>query len=738
MNSNSTRALALVVAAILVIVAVVLIVPHSDDGATADPTGTWYQIGYYGYHDGVYYTSDDRGVVIYDYDLIITEIRDGVFYGMYSDSLITGSMIDGIITFYGTFGDYRVWFYGHYDGQRIYAVSTEDGVDCKSHYLVYDRDVNATCTNSSTVDIAGDWSAFSAVSYSQGEAAALEGTGLSIGGQTGCAFFGHFEEIVGSAVGEVYFSGSMLDMTVNGYRLGYILDATGVNWTVLANNDRIIFRTAVGDDGQFAIQREYSRDGTGSDADAYEIGLLGTSWNSQYTHGADYSKLYDRYVEYRITFEEQDWALLSGEIAYNGNVYDMCGYVYSTSPLLLGFSATHGNQEIRGLLTRTADGLQLVEWYDDGLCTDVTVFDRYDGGQIRPDDIAHHWYAIKSLGRTTAGTSFTSGIAYGSMDYLYSLRIVEASDGLFRGYFHGTYIAGTYADDDISFNAVLDNGDRIMFAGAFLSKNIIDASIIYYDAAKDVYLAYRTVYSATLIEGWVTGISTAMKGSWTSPEGYSVSYNDGIATPLLGAHLTIKTASAVLYGTMEQEVAGQLAQKNIVGVLRGSDAAYIVDETGLVYYATLADGTLRLRAIVNLDTGEVGRQSVGERVYTADGSAPAAQDYPELQGTVWQSSSFVSLDVTGKTADHGDLRIEITAQYHDLISGTVTLNGVSYEMYGYIVSEQDGQVILCMSMFGRQIFTGETACIVDGSMTITGSTDENGAPLAYRVVLVRP
>lgn len=717
---------------------------QSNDDET-DLTGYWYQVGYYIYDDGIYGSVDQSSMSL-NYGINIIGCEKGIFTGIYQNGEITGSYSDDTIVFTGVYDDYTTWFYGTISGNMIYASCTEYGDNMKGGYLVYSQDINAVPSNPSVTDIMGDWEVVSAYALIEGNIVQISGDSLAITEQMGSVFYGNMEQMKDSQIENTDITGAFTNIDNDGYRIGYMLDEYGVNWTVLMKDGQIVLRTNILDTMETeeyllgSVERSYTRDGDSSSLNV-EADLAGTSWRWESSMVAYDNTVSDIYIDYIINFDTQEGSILSGTMDYRGYSHEMTAYLYGSSPVTICISGKYSEMDIYGIGTIIDGKIYFNEWSDDGKELTSTVFTQVTDEPIEPDTLVGHWSCLSSIGIDIDDQIYYSTTGY-NMEELYDLTILNAEDGMFNGYFEDVKIAGTYEGGVLRFTVTTDEGLSLFFTGRFTADNVFLSEELYY-SENGIIQVWRSIYSTSyMLSGLSSVEDDGIASDWTSPDGYSFQYIDGTSDDLLGQNITIKKMGPFVTGTMEQEVDGVLVDKKFIGIYHISannisSRAIIMDETGLVYEVELLDDVLYLSTTTVTDSEYTGERVAADRIYTLDGSSPIIPGSLDLEGTVWTSTYSICMDKDGNVGTYGNMTISIEDQYLNVFSGTVVINGESYGLVGYMIFDSDiDEPNLVISYCDNVMFESKTAVIdSEGVMHLTGYNDGSDSSKAFKVDL---
>lgn len=440
------------------------------------------------------------------------------------------------------------------------------------------------------------------------------------------------------------------------------------------------------------------------------------------------------YYDINLKITAQFGSLLSGTMSVNSETLPMTAYLSGTDPVCIGFSAANGDGSTFATGHFAGDRLIFDQWYVSNHGYSSVASGVLRNGAADVTDPTGYWYYSSRHCMDSTGNSYDS-------DVLYGLDIYACQNGTVYGTYGTSHFSGTYGLDNLQFCTELSDGTLVNFFGNFVNEHVLVGYIVEYSTTQKAAVSYVVYRNIDLFASYPYQDSK-LAGSWTSPDGSSFQYYDGQSHTLLGNSLTLSQQgrSRFFQGTMEQEVAGQLVTKQVIGLnltisTMEYEHAILIDDTGILYSASLIEGVLELHFVDFSDSGN--RMAAGARLYTADGSTPAVPTYYDLTDKTWTASDVYTVQKDGTAGRFGQMTLTVTSQYQNAFAGTVTIDGTAYSMIGSL-GVTDTVIQAQISFNSNTSIISVETCFIDptaGTFTIIGDMDGDGNAVAYTAVL---
>jgi len=736
---NSSKVL-IILASIAVIAGVGVCYEMGNDSVQADDAsivGHWYQIAFFGYTDGTYTASDTETAdsrSLWDFSVLSYDSTTHTVTALYRGNAVNGTYSNNYLSFCTASGDETQWLNLYVHGGMMYGVNsgksdTADGQ--KEYYVVYSANRNATATNPTLFDLTGSWKTdLACVLDANGTSSEPAGTTLTVTEQRGMVGRGTVDLDGGGTAVSCEFFFALTPNTVDGYQQGFMV-CEGNNWNFLAKDGRLILVTVDSNEtnGTYAVERCYTPDGRTGDGLSVPT-LTEKAWTYA-GYNISYAGILNisYYESMSLNIENQYGPIFWGTFVSQSHTYNVSGYCYGEGQAMIGF-ITSGVEDnyFSGLIADHQ--LELTQWSNDNTNSSAIISLTNEAG---PSDPTGYWNVSRcSMISADGSTSMLDGL---------NLDIFKVQDGIFWGRYGITYVSGTYTDGTLCFCTKLSDGTQESFVGYFAGAQTLISNEVRYTSDGQC-IAVISFFTDRLLLG--TSLSTAassLVGTWTAPDGYCYTFAAGQKTAVLGTKITVSQhsySSAFVYGTMEQEVTGLLTTKTFTGVLDNfnsgsTDRATVVDETGLIYHLTTADGVLYVSSVCVSDTGTLERVAC-QRTYTKDGSTPVLPTYQKLTDTTWQTGGCTAIAADGTRVSLSGCILKIDNQYQNVFSGTVTISGHEYALVGYL-DPTGATSEACVSFIDDIAFQSDRAIFTTGSLTLYGHSDTAGNALAYIITL---
>lgn len=675
---------------------------NQDKNCCEDIEGYWYQVDYAGYIGDTYYSYDpaDDYKKGYDYNLEVLEVKNNVMYGIIEDAYVAGTFMNNELTIcYEKSDNNYILLMGTLSDGIIYAAALEPDNN-EYYFTAYSKDPNAVVDMACAIDIKGDWLAYEA-NMMNTDVSEISGDELTITEQRDNVFKGTMEQTVNKTVVTLDFTGIMTKSTSSGYTIGYAV-CNDIIWTISANGESFLMNSMLAEDvngtnKESSFARSYSRDGNSIDTNFDN--LVGKSWRMNSAYSSEIvSDTYSSYgkinpMDYSLVYviTEQEGSLISGTVIQYGDMYDMVGYLYGSDHIVLFDPWTAWY-----LTGQIIDGdLYLNDNNYIGFCSNIKLTPSTNG--FYSGGITGHWcpsYTMSSYEDEYWDAS------YSDREKLLDLEIFSETDnGFVQGCFDDMLFSGIRYNETLMFSVMKNDGTKIYFEGNFdVNGTIIRGEKIftYSDGTIDIRFCTYSLKPQTI---YYSSSFDEILGTWTSPEGCSVAFEDGTIEYLPASTLDLQVYCESVYGTLTENSPGISITTNVYGVMeKTKDMIYgtLQSSNGdkcweLRYYY---DGTIILNRIY--DTGFT--FVAEERVFYLE--PPTVIDpRPETRevGTSWTTTNRMAIDAFGNEKDLDQITLTIDYQNGDLISGTIDKGNI-VGFRGYVVEYSDCSVMTIVSM----------------------------------------
>lgn len=638
--------------------------------------------------------------------LDITEVKENFFSGKYGDQKITGTYLDGRVSFH-TVDKSSFLFDGYLEGDAIKFMLTMseygDGTFFTHIYSgIFSKDSNYKVEKDSLYPDMNniDLKLASGIYSSEGKTVDFVGDmsqSLKITEQENGAFKGTMEQVVGDdnvtldIAGAAYSSADKIFCR--------FVESNGHVWDMYLNNDAtyaVLNNSMISDIGgsegkTITIERQYVADG----AEIPKIdtaSLLMGDWvlkkslqmdeNGNVSDAA--SKLYS------MSLLNYSGSIASGSYAFNTAVGCVSAYTYeyptNGGNICIQMAQQPAGLEeqkyfsiIYGYMTDNGNTLTLmsrsIDLSDNTSLLICNVFEKSDSSSI-----LGNWKFVNGAG----GAAYENykAVSRNSDNYLtkYDLSIETCKNGFIDGKIGDIPFVGTYRDGYLSYNIETDSV-TIMASGFLVDGKLYMTMLVgekngeKYDGAS-WYLAYtKTGSSATLN----LPKPADLPKDWILVDGNSFNGEDHA---LSGDKLTITQYDGFrLVGTMEQVVGDSVVEKQIVGYAYAWEdrvLGNVIDDTGNIWAVNAGKDYLRIVAAMESEiSGIAGQPVAAERIYTVNGeNAPSIKQDIDLTETEWKATYATGI-LNGEIYldTSGDCVIKFTAQNGNLVVGTETPSG---------------------------------------------------------------
>lgn len=631
--------------------------------------------------------------------LNITEVKDKFFCGTYGDQEITGTYLDGRVTFYIA-GDKTLLFDGYIDGDTIEFIFTVGNSSGEFpartvSFVIFSKDSSYKVDeNSLYPDITGtDLKLVSGINTYEGKITDFVGDmsqTLKITSQEKGAFKGTMEQVVGE-------DNVTLDIAGVAYACGdkivcKFTEPNNHTWSMYLNKDAtyaVVNTNMVSDIGSsegkiISIERQYVADG----AEIPKINTAATlegDWNlkksTQIDNDGNVSDITG--ITYRVSMLNYDGSIASGSYTYNNTHGYVSAYTYAyptNSNITVQMTVKQANaDESDGHISfgyLNADGSELtlisliIDPSDNSIVTVCNIFEKSDSSSI-----TGNWKFVNGAGG--AASENYQAVSRNSDDYLtkYDLTIESCIGGFIEGKVGSIPFVGTYNNGRISYEVETDT--VIIQASGSVSDGKIYMKILIGEKngekyeGSSWYLAYtKTGSSATLNlpksvdipKDWILVDSNSFNG-----ENHQLSGNNLSITQYDGFRLV---------GTMEQIVGDEVVKKHIIGNVSANGDRIIgrvIDDTGNIWAVNIGNDYLRIVSAMKSEISSIAGQPVAaERVYTPNGeNAPDLAQDINLMDTEWKSTYSTGIADGEVHLDGAGVHIfKFTAQDGNLIIGS--------------------------------------------------------------------
>ncbi len=338
---NKTLAGIIAVCVVAILICSYIFMPNNNS-ENEELEGTWHQIYYEVYRDGTYESTNTEDIDVDKYTIEIKDEKDGVFTGLFKDSPVSGTYVDGMLKFYGVYGGIKSYLTGYIDSKIMYA-SFSEVVNNESRvvFAAYSKDSSTQYKAVDAMDIKGDWKAYEAVRLAEGAVKQLSGENVKITQQDGMLFKGTQEQVVGNKIVPLDFNGVFFYEKTSGYVTAMFYVA-GENWMLYTDGNDLIMCTTmesvitgtIGD--VVVVDRQYSRDG--AEIKSEILDLEGTTWKSTKSKvaesAASESKIIDNPNESILTFDLQNGRMVTGNVSHMGKDCAVRGFIFGDSVIM--------------------------------------------------------------------------------------------------------------------------------------------------------------------------------------------------------------------------------------------------------------------------------------------------------------------------------------------------------------------------------------------------------------------
>lgn len=736
------KLVALVIVIIVLIAAVAAVFLYEDNKADRKSPliGEWSVVESTGIDSAG--NIDNSAETLESYKILnITDVKENFFSGKYGDQKITGTYLDGRVSF--TVMDKSFFIFdGYLEGNTINFILTlseyGDGVSNTHIYSgIFSKDSNYKVEkNSLYPDMKNvDLKLASGIYSSEGKTVDFVGDmsqSLKITEQENGAFKGTMEQVVGE---------DNVTLNIAGAAYSYadkifcrFVESNGHIWDMYLNKDAtyaVVNNAMISDIGGsegklITIERLYVADGVQIPEVDTASSLVG-DWilkkSIQMDENGNVSDAAS--TLYSISLLNYSGSLASGSYMFDNTMGYISAYTYAyptnsnnicvqmaQQPASLEeqkyFSITYGYM--------TADGNKLtlmshsIDPSNNKLTLICNVFEKSDFSSILGD-----WKFVNGAGGAADETY--KSVGRNSDDYLtkYDLKIETCKNGFIGGKVGDIPFAGIYNGGYLSYNVETDNV-IIQASGSLVDGKLYMTMLVgekngeKYDGAS-WYLAYtKNGSSATLNLPKSADISK----DWILVDGNSF---NGENHTLSGNKLTITQYDGFrLVGTMEQVVGDKVVEKQIVGTVNVWEdriLGNVMDDTGNFWSLNAGKDYLRIVAAMESEiSGIAGQPVAAERIYTPNGeNAPSIEQDAALIDTEWKSIYAAGI-LNGETYidGSGDSVIKFTEQNGNLIVGTETSSdniagNEIFSAYTYSGGDLMGITMLGISENGHSRYT---------------------------------
>lgn len=677
MNRSQIVIIAVAMLAVVAVAAMVTMSSSSEPQTEKDVTGHWYAVDCKMYDsEGTYTHTSITDSTSMDLDIYYT--RGGTFTGWGYKQNISGSIIDGKVTFatYTEEGS-KVVSNGKMVGDYIYIVAvyiTPDGSDEKVSVVntLLCKDNADTGKLPELDSMTGDWYFADGEAYNGSVMKVTEGKSLRITAQNGTIFKGYMGQNDSSDKTTESAIRGAISYFRNGVGIGLIIDDQGNIWDIQIQQGVIHLETVMefdqtpknGGIGVGTVHMSFSQNPNATIPErTVDYNYAGTTWSSLKT------EIIDPYGNVSI---EGTRTFLKMVDQTANNIH---GIEYTSTGEVPFIVCNHKSEEGQDRYINTESGMQFI--YSDTQLVDANHMNLYLAHDISgviylevrylerftenmEFDITGHWYATQRVGYNQSGEYIMESILQEKDLREYDLDIFVDNDDLFRGWFMNRYVVG-YCDDKTIILSGTSENIEYRIEGTLNNSNSIVFNEVYYNSDTKKISGYTTHFTRDRGAVITDEVNLNFVGQWTMTRGASYYANDTV--PLeMPQNLTVQSMkNGAFIGTMDvKNSQGELESMGFKGVVlpsivTQSASGLIIGEDGQVWLGAFTDDSMYItRSGKSVNPEHLDEAGTVEKLFCRIGhEADLELPSVDLKGR-WESTKTQMICVDGSYGTEGE------------------------------------------------------------------------------------